>query len=51
MATEKQHPDEPTSEQCNDHARVPDFNGNECYACWYPQMGGYVGKAVVENYA
>lgn len=34
-------PREPTSEECAAHARV-----GEGWACWYPQMGGYVGKAV-----
>lgn len=40
-------PDEPTSEQCESKERLADFCGVEAYACWYPQMGGYVGKAVV----
>ena len=26
---------------------MEDFNGSPAFACWYPQMGGYVGKAVV----
>ena len=41
------HPPEPTSDQCNAHARLPDFDGLPAYACWYPQMGGYCGKCVV----
>lgn len=40
-------PAEPTSEQCSAGARVEDWNGSPTYACWYPQMGGYVGKCVV----
>lgn len=40
-------PTEPTSEQCSQNARVADVNGRPAFACWYPQMGGYVGKAVV----
>lgn len=41
------HPPEPTPEQCTANARVADFAGMPAYATWYPQMGGYVGKAVV----
>ncbi len=37
----------PTSEQCSANARLPDWNGMHVYAAWYPQMGGYVGRAVV----
>lgn len=43
----KKHPPEPTSEQCDACARLGNFNSKPSYACWYPQMGGYVGKAVV----
>lgn len=39
-------PREPTTDQCSDHAPVQLANGRTGYACWYPQMGGYVGKAV-----
>lgn len=41
------HPKEPTAEQCSAGVRVEDFNDLPAYACWYPQMGGYVGKCVV----
>ena len=34
-------PPEPTARQCSDHATVPGGR-----ACWYPQMGGYAGKAI-----
>lgn len=34
--------EEPTADQCTAHERVGDG-----YACWYPQMGGYVAKAVI----
>lgn len=34
---------EPTSEQCDAKARL----GYCIYACWYPQMGGYVSHCVV----
>ncbi len=41
-------PDEPTSEQCTNRAEVPGPNDAwQAFATWYPQMGGYVGKAVV----
>lgn len=43
----REHPPEPTSDQCNESARLPDFAGCPAYACWYPQMGGYCGKCVV----
>lgn len=38
-------PNEPTSEQCSANAEV----GKRMWAAWYPQMGGYVGKCVVED--
>lgn len=41
------YPDEPTPEQCTARAEVAPFDGRRAFACWYPQMGGYVGKAVV----
>ena len=44
---EVKQPQEPTPEQCSSGARVEDWNGQPTYACWYPQMGGYVGKCVV----
>lgn len=34
---------EPTAEQCTARAAL----GDGFYALWYPQMGGYVSKAVV----
>lgn len=40
-------PSEPTGEQCSAEERLPDFNGRPAFACWHPQMGGYVSKAVV----
>lgn len=39
-------PPRPTSEECSKRVRFA-FNGFEWLACWYPQMGGYVGKCVV----
>jgi len=36
-------PREPTADECSKHAHIEDG----WYAIWYPQMGGYVGKAVV----
>lgn len=35
-------PREPTPEECSSRAKI-----GEGWACWYPQMGGYVGKCVV----
>lgn len=43
-------PRKPTSEECTAGARLEDFQGMAAFACWYPQMGGYVGKAVVAFY-
>lgn len=40
-------PREPTADQCSAGERVADVGGMSAYACWYPQMGGYVGKCVV----
>ncbi len=45
--SKREHPAIPTPEQCSVSARLEDFEGCPAYACWYPQMGGYVGKAVV----
>lgn len=39
------HPPEPTAEAC-DKAWRGEWNGIPTLALWYPQMGGYVGKAV-----
>lgn len=38
---------EPTPEQCTSHERVEDIGEDLSFACWYPQMGGYVGKAII----
>lgn len=39
--------DEPTAEMCTAGTRITMTDGRKGYATWYPQMGGYVGKAVV----
>ena len=39
-------PSEPTGDQCTEHAKVFETETKVGYAIWYPQMGGYVGKAV-----
>ncbi len=39
-------PTEPTGEQCTQHSLVYEDEYDIGYACWYPQMGGYAGKAV-----
>jgi hypothetical protein len=39
-------PAEPTVEQCSNHEKVAEDAHSVSYAIWYPQMGGYVGKAV-----
>jgi hypothetical protein len=38
---------EPTAEQCSANEKVFEDEDIIGYAIWYPQMGGYVGKAVV----
>ncbi len=40
-------PTEPTADQCEANAKVFENDHVIGYAIWYPQMGGYVGKAVV----
>ncbi len=37
---------EPTAEQCSAKDKVYEDESRVGYAIWYPQMGGYVGKAV-----
>lgn len=37
----------PTSEQCSNLEKVFENEHSVGYAVWYPQMGGYVGKAIV----
>lgn len=37
---------EPTPEQCSALEQVYDGDGKVGYAIFYPQMGGYVGKAI-----
>ena len=49
---------EPTSDQCTNHARMVCAyypNGKTeverfGMCAWYPQMGGYVGKCIIETY-
>lgn len=38
---------EPTAEQCNQRAKLDLGDGKSGWACWYPQMGGCNGKAVI----
>ncbi len=40
---------EPTSDECSRRAKVTLTEGMAGWACWYPQMGGYTGKAVAVN--
>jgi hypothetical protein len=45
-------PPEPTGDQCQNREPVtwvhPNHGERHGFACWYPQMSGYVGKCVVE---
>lgn len=36
----------PTTDNCNNKAIVYEDKDRIGYACWYPQMGGYVGMAI-----
>ncbi len=40
-------PNAPTAEQCTSNEQVFETEQHIGYAIWYPQMGGYFGKAVV----
>lgn len=47
-AAKRATPRQPSAEECGTRAEIRDDDGQFVgYACWYPQMGGYVGKAVV----
>ena len=37
---------EPTSKNCSENSVVFKDDGKIGYAIWYPQMGGYVGRAI-----
>lgn len=37
---------EPTCEQCSANEKVFEDDHTVSYAIWYPQMGGYVGRAI-----
>jgi hypothetical protein len=39
---------QPTPEQCEQNAYLGvSTRGQKLFACWYPQMGGYVSRCVV----
>ncbi len=38
---------QPTNDECSNRAEIRADGQLIGYACWYPQMGGYVGKALV----
>lgn len=40
-------PDEPTTDECTANASVNLDATTVGTACWYPQMGGYVARAVI----
>lgn len=37
----------PTCEQCEANEKVFENETHSAFACWYPQMGGYISKAVI----
>lgn len=37
---------EPTGDECNEKAIIYENDKEICRALWFPQMGGYSGKAV-----
>lgn len=48
MMTSMDHvPPQPTPEQVETNAPIQLPDGRTGYACWYPQMGGYVAMCVV----
>jgi len=40
---------EPTAEQCESNAIISDSEEGIVFAAWYPQMGGYCGKCLVQT--
>ena len=40
---------EPTGDQCNSNEKIGVSSDGHwhLYACWYPQMGGYCGAAII----
>ena len=40
---------EPTGDECGANAKVFEDDLRVGHAIWYPQMGGYVGKAFIMN--
>jgi hypothetical protein len=42
-------PREPTGRECEDHVAIRLADGRTGYAIWYPQMGGYCGRAVIAD--
>lgn len=38
---------EPTADECDRNVEMSRRDGRVGFAAWYPQMGGYCGKAVV----
>jgi hypothetical protein len=38
---------EPTGKECDKSAEITLPDGRRGFACWYPQMGGYAGRAIV----
>ncbi len=39
---------EPTGQQCEGNELMFEDEQSRYFACWYPQMGGYAGKAIVQ---
>lgn len=38
---------QPTADECTNQVEIRDGERLVGYACWYPTMGGYSGKAVI----
>lgn len=41
------YPREPTADECTKRTLIDSSEYHFAVACWYPQMGGYAGKAII----
>ncbi len=46
MGDQENSPRQPTSDECENRSVIFETEDRIGFAVWYPQMGGYVGKAV-----
>ncbi len=36
----------PTAEECSANSKI-EWDGHQCFAAWYPQMGGYTSPCLI----